>query len=1030
MNRPYSQSFIFFSLLVAMSTSAAVRYVNVNSASPTPPYLSWATAATTIQDAVNAAVAGDQVLVTNGVYQTGGTAFFEVTNRVFVNKAITIQSVNGPHVTIIQGQQVPGSTNGIGAARCIFLSSGARLSGFTLTNGATQMTGDSTYDQSGGGILCGSVLDTITNCVIAGNSAYNRGGGVYLGKLIDCILSGNSAGSGGGSFGSTVNNCTLAGNSAGSGGGTSRGILSNCVLSRNTASAYGGGALGSTLNNCTVTNNSAMESGGGVSGDFNGPEICRLNSCLLRNNTANRSGGGAFFSALTNCTVTGNSAMTSGGGVAGLNTYLSVLNNCIVYYNQARRLGDNFDDYTTLNFCCTTPLPFSGTNNLTAEPQLAGNWHLNPGSPCRGAGSAAAATGLDLDGDAWANPPSIGCDEYQSGSITGAVTVAILASYTNVATGFPVDFQELISGKVTASRWEFGDGTVVSNRPYASHAWNAAADYPVVLRAYSESYPAGLSATVTVHVVTQPVHYVALNNSSPLAPYTSWITAATNIQDAVNAATVPGALVIVCNGVYETGITVMYGASNRLAVTKPLRLESANGPSVTLIAGSSSIAEPVRCAYLAAGAMLSGFTLTNGRAITGPFNEQQHAGGGIYCEWPSAVVSNCVLIRNGAYSGGGAAGGTLNHCTVISNSVGAYQSGGGAFGSRLNACIVISNFASWGGGASECVLNRCELINNRGQDAVFFPLPFAGYGGGADLSILDQCRLAGNSASAGGGVSSSQLRNCTLIGNIATGGAYNLRAGGGGAVGSTLEGCTLVGNSTSDSFFRGGGANTSTLKNCILYFNSAPQGSNYGIGGLGLDYCCTTPMQTNGIGNITNAPLFVDTNGWVNLRLLSNSPCINAGNNAYVVSSADLDGRPRIVGGTVDMGAYEIQPGVSGEFIGWLSQFGLPTDGSADYGDTDSDLMNNWQEWIAGTVPTNAASALRLLTPTPGVSGTILSWQSVSNRTYFLERTSDLGAQPSFALLTNNIVGQVGTTSYTDTNAIGSGPFFYRVGVY
>src|SRR5499427_8764601 len=57
-------------------------------------------------------------------------------------------------------------------------------------------------------------------------------------------------------------------------------------------------------------------------------------------------------------------------------------------------------------------------------------------------------------------------------------------------------------------------------------------------------------------------------------------------------------------------------------------------------------------------------------------------------------------------------------------------------------------------------------------------------------------------------------------------------------------------------------------------------------------YTCTTP-QADGIGNITNAPLFVDTNGWANLRLQSNSPCINAGNNAYVVGSTDLDGNPR-----------------------------------------------------------------------------------------------------------------------------------------
>ncbi len=109
-----------------------------------------------------------------------------------------------------------------------------------------------------------------------------------------------------------------------------------------------------------------------------------------------------------------------------------------------------------------------------------------------------------------------------------------------------------------------------------------------------------------------------------------------------------------------------------------------------------------------------------------------------------------------------------------------------------------------------------------------------------------------------------------------------------------------------------------------------------------LNYCCTTLLPASGVGNMTNAPLFVNYAGG-NLRLQSNSPCINSGNNAYVVGSTDLDGRPRIVGGTVDMGAYEFQPGVSGLFIGWLQQYGLSTDGSADYADTDGNGMNNWQ---------------------------------------------------------------------------------------
>ena len=43
------------------------------------------------------------------------------------------------------------------------------------------------------------------------------------------------------------------------------------------------------------------------------------------------------------------------------------------------------------------------------------------------------------------------------------------------------------------------------------------------------------------------------------------------------------------------------------------------------------------------------------------------------------------------------------------------------------------------------------------------------------------------------------------------------------------------------------------------------------------------------------------------LRLRPNSPAIDAGDNAAVSSkvTTDLDGRPRIINGAVDMGAYE-----------------------------------------------------------------------------------------------------------------------------
>ncbi len=1039
---------------------AATHYVWQSSPSPTAPYTNWATAAHVIQEAVDAGVPDDEIVVTNGIYATGNQAMFG-NNRVAVDKPMAVRSVNGPQVTMIQGYPVPGTTNGDGAIRCVYLTNGASLSGFTLTDGAT-LTNNWSY---GGGVFCDPNA-VVSNCVLVRNTACEGGGGAFQGILKNCTLSGNSA-------------------------------------------ATGGGARDGILNACAVTGNSAY------------------------------GGGGTYYCSLTNCTVTGNTARSVGGG-----TYAGSLVNCIVYHNVAAG-GANYSG-SGLDYCCTTPLPVDGTGNLEVDPQLASSSHISATSPCRGTGTIPCTSDTDNDGEVWANPPSIGCDEYHIGAVTGPLSADIMATFTNVAVNYPVSLTARIEGRATRSEWELGDGSVATNCPYASHAWTTPGEYSVVLRAYNESFPQGVRASVTIRVQEQPVHYVAAESTAPEPPYASWSVAAANIQDAVDAATLPGALVLVSNGVYATGGYAVYGAmTNRLAVTKPVIVCSVNGPTETVIRGyqvpgTTNGDAAIRCVCLSDGASLFGFTLTNGATRTAGDWLTERNGGGLWCESASSTISNCVVLGNSAARQGGgvflgslrncsvignvaAAGGgasivTLDNCTVASNSAISY--GGGTLSSVLRGCSLSGNSSGryGGGGAFDSTLNNCSLISNSVSG-------FDARGGGACAGMLTSCTLIGNSANgenaSGGGAYSSALSGCTLLSNssVQGGGAAggtllgcclssNSAWNGGGAAGATLKRCTLTGNSAANeggavglmgpdpgrpaiprestlesciiagnfasngagvcggtlnnclissnwATNYGGGAcgypgsvvgsgwvpallnnctivdNTAqtgagvfegTVKNSIIYFNNAPTNANSDSSTL--DFCCTLPFPA-GLGNITNAPLFVNPAGG-DLRLQSNSPCINSGFHSFVSEPTDLDGNPRIVSSTVDIGAYEYQGSGSLISYAWLQHFALPTDGSADYTDADADGHNNWQEWRCQTNPTNALSALKLISALPTENGVTVTWQSISGVGYFLERSTDLF---HFSTIVTNISGHADLTSYDDINVAPSLSHFYRVGV-
>ena len=251
-------------VLVSGIARADTHYVSP-SGGHTPPFTNWPTAATNIQAAVDVASSNDTVLVTNGVYDTGGMVVSDMSNRVAVTKPLTLRSVGGPEVTRIVGHQVPGTTNGVGAVRCVYLGNGATLIGFRLTEGSTVVPG--TFEKiHGGGVRCESHESLVSNCIINGNTAH-RGGGAFRGTFVNCRLTGNWAVEGGGAYGANLSNCTLAWNTVlRDGGGAYACGLYNCTLAGNTAGLMGGGAFMGRLENCIAYHNSAQLSGNLSSG--------------------------------------------------------------------------------------------------------------------------------------------------------------------------------------------------------------------------------------------------------------------------------------------------------------------------------------------------------------------------------------------------------------------------------------------------------------------------------------------------------------------------------------------------------------------------------------------------------------------------------------------------------------------------------------------------------------------------------------------------------------------------------------------
>ncbi|UCG49459.1 MAG: right-handed parallel beta-helix repeat-containing protein [Phycisphaerales bacterium] len=520
-----------------------------------------------IQAAIEAAVAGDTVLVADGTYRGPGNRDLD-----FGGKGITVKSENGPYACTIDCEK---------AGRGFYFLTAepptAVVQGFTITNG---------YEYRGGGIYCtNDASPTIIGCVIVNNEASYGGAGLYLDYqtspvITDCIIRGNRAGSRGGGLRLYYADATLT----------------NCDISGNTVESYGGGIecdeTTLTLQACSITNNAARYGAGLYSYDLE----LTMSNCVVAQNAAGYNGAGMrsyrSSGSITNCTFAANRTQDSYGGAIYCGSSVEyTITNCVFAQNNNRAIYEGSNNDLFLQNCLFNGNPegdyydrptsdvYTGAAELNSLPEASGivdgeplfsfegDHHPLLPSACIDQGSNAPAVGLpptDKDG----NPRPLW-------ALLGRFAIADIGAYEyNI--GWPSI--ALSTEALEFVREQFGpnpEQQLLSIRNCGGNTlkWRISEDSPwmdvVGDSGESGAEPSHVVVRVNTEGMARGVYTAALTISDPNAvnsPRRVWVTLRIKgrlyvpqdyptIQQAIDAS-MDGETIEVACGTYEQSVTV------------------------------------------------------------------------------------------------------------------------------------------------------------------------------------------------------------------------------------------------------------------------------------------------------------------------------------------------------------------------------------------------------------------------------------------------------------------------------------------
>ena len=401
------------------------------------------------------------------------------------------------------------------------------------------------------------------------------------------------------------------------------------------------------------------------------------------NNTVTVSGTGSVWS---------NSSCLSVGD-AGSGNSLAIINGGLVY-NTVGDIGSG---------------PFADNNTVTVSG-TGSVWSNSAGLHVGGQPSGAGGTNNSVTVSSGGLVVAASCMVHSKNTIYigSGGTLVVSGGFTNKA-GATLKMD--VGGRLEAGGaallngtllLDLGGATPTNGTEYGLFIWGGGTPTGTFTNVQLPDLPPGstwntgdLYSSGTLRVDPGRTFYVVDGNPGATPPYTNWLTAATNIQDALDQAG-DGDTVLVTNGTYLL--------SSGISITNRLSVKSVEGPDVTTVDGQGL----VRCFHLDDSAcIVSGFTITNGSATNVYANGY---GGGVTCSGTTPIISNCVFNSNIADWGGGLSGGTAVNCLFTGNAAG---SGGGAYESALNSCTLSGNTATnSGGGAYGGTLTNCIVWHN------------------------------------------------------------------------------------------------------------------------------------------------------------------------------------------------------------------------------------------------------------------------------------------------------------------------------